>query len=556
MDDLLQRLLKKRSGYEEDLRWEKFLMDAYAGTGGFQGRVRMPYAGFWGAGSELYGRASAGAYESAAADESQIDTYLDRYPREETPKFQRRAAIANYPNPVEPVIDIKLSYLHRKPMTRAGVDQESVESFLKNADGHGTPWDSMLRDTIHVRAEVLGGCPVLFDAPAAPEGETVETKLRAQELGIAPRAIPLFGAQIYDWHFKDGALEWVKIGTFFEERVDALSDAVVVHSIAIWYRDRVETYELVTEKGKGQEQIRGGGPIVRPNPWGVVPLLVCVHKPAQLPLRGLSAIGAIAKLAKRLLNYLSELDEHLRSTTFALLQVPTNEPDKVGSVLGGSGNALPVKTDSNTEYKFISPDTSVPVVYEARIKATKDDIRQIARTEYGANDTKQVKSGTSRAFEFENMNRAIADTAGHFARFDQLALRLVALMEGASAAELEKILVTAPSKFDVEDLAQELEQALQAKTLGLGPTATAEMLKRFVRQLLPNLDPKILEKIDGEIDEAMLAEEQARAAAKELMDKALAGEGEDEEDPDADPDDPDATKVPPPDPKKPPPAKE
>lgn len=539
-DDLVKKLLSKRASYQADLEWEKFLMDAYAGTGGFQGRVRMPLAGFWGAGAELYGRASGTSYAGSTADEAQIDTYLDRYPREEAPKFARRAAIANYPNPVEPVVDIKLSYLHRKPMTRAGVDQEDVAAFLTDADGHGKGWDEVLGDTVHVRAEVHGACPVLFDMPAAPDDAPL-TKARARELGITPRAIPLFGAQIYDWHFEDGALDSVKIGTFYDERADLLSEPVCVHRVTIWYRDVVETYEIVKENGNGQDTVRSE--VSRPNPWGVVPLLVCVHKPGQLPLRGLSAIGSIAKLAKRLLNYLSELDEHLRSTTFALLQVPTNDPDKLGAVLGGSGNALPLKTDSSVEYKFIAPDTSVPVVYEKRIEQTEKAIKSIARTEYGSNDAKTAKSGMSRAFEFENMNRSIADTARHFARFDQSALRLVAKMAGASDDDVEKILVTPPTKFDVEELANELEQALQAKTLGLGPTANAEMAKRLVRQLLPNLDPKLLEKIDREIDEQALAAEQAAATMREIAETAL-------EDPDAEAEDDDTE--PPPDPKEPP----
>lgn len=538
---LLKKLLNKRAGYDDDVAWEKFLMDAYGGTGGFQGRVRMPYAGFWGAGSELYARSWTPFADNIA--ESQLDTYLDRYPREELPKFHRRAAIANYPNPVEPVVDIKLSYLHRKAMTRAGVEGDKLARFLVDADGHGKSWDALLQDTIHVRAEVHGAAPVLFDMAAADDEPTM-TQARADELGLRPRAIPLFMAQLYDWHFDAGRLEWVKIGTFFEERADALSEAVCVHQVACWYRDKVITYEIVKEKSNGQDVLRNT--VERPNKWGVVPLVVFVHKPAQMPMRGHSGIGSIAKLAKRLLNYGSELDEHLRSSTFAFLQIPTDAPDQVGGVLGGQGMALPVKTTSTTEYKFVSPDTTVPQVYEKRIEETKKDIKQIARTESTNSETKTAKSGMSRAIDFENLNRAIADVARHFADGDQKSLRFVAVMEGMPPAEVDKILVTPPQKFDVEELANEIEQALSAKGLGIGPTATAEMLKRLVRSLLPNWDPAQLAKADREIEEAATEEEQAKAAAKLMAAAILEEDADPDADPDAEPDPDDApTKSPP-----------
>ncbi len=513
-DELLKGLLKKRDGYEADLIWEKFLLDAYAGTGGFQGKVRLPLAGFWGAGAGIYNR----GWLDNAADESEIDTYLDRFPREDIAKFERRAAMAHYTNPVEPIVDIRLSYLHRRAPTY--VKAERVDAFRANADGQGRSWDALLHDTIHVRAEVLGWCPVLFDMPSAGP---VASRAEALERGIAPYAVPLFPGQVYDWAFERGTLKWAKIGTWFEERADALGPVTKVHEVAIWYRDRVETYEIV--KGENaRDEVRASA--VRPHPWGEVPLRSCVHKPSQLPLRGLSQIGSVAKLAKRQFNYLSELDEHLRSSTFALLQVPTNDPDKIGTVLGGAGNALPIRHDSSVEYKFLNPDTSIPAVYEARIAATDKAIERNAKTGYSANESKQVQSGISKAFSFENMNRSLADTAKHQAAFDQSCLRLVARMDGASDDEVGAIIVSPQTRFDVEELAAELENALAARSLPIGPTAVAEMTKRLVRQLLPNLDPDKLAKIDAEVDQLALEAEQAAAAAR----AALGGEPADDDD--------------------------
>lgn len=503
-EELIKALTSKREGYADDLAWEKFLLDAYAGTGGFQGKVRQPLSGFWGPGSAIYSRSW-----SEDGDESDLDTYLDRFPREDLPKFRRRASMAHYPNPVEPVVDLRLSYLHRRPPVTLNIDP--VEDFLANADGQGRSWDTLLHDTIHLRAEILGWCPVLFDMPRTED--PVTSRADAERRGIQPYAMVLFPGQIYDWSFDKGTLRAVKIGTWWDERPDLLGPCVKVHGIALWYQDRVVSYEIV--KGEdGKETIRNEEE--RPNPWGEIPLRVCVPKPSQLPLRGLSSIGTVAKLSKRLFNYLSELDEHLRSSTFALLQVPTNSPQTVGTVLGGAGNALPIHPDSSVEYKFLNPDTAIPVVYEKRIEATEKAIERNAKTGYSANETKQVQSGVSKAFSFENMNRSLADTAKHHAAFSESALRLVAKMDGASDDAIASIVVTPQTRFDVEELASELENALAARSLPLGPTAVAEMTKRLVRQLLPNIEPEKLAKIDSEIDGLALEAEQARAAQSEM----------------------------------------
>lgn len=527
-DDRIKRIVRKHDRYESERVWHKFLLDAFAGTGGFEGKVRMPFASFWGAGADLYGP-SADTLTSTPDDEAAIDTYLDRYPREDTKKFARRAAIANYPNPVEPVVEIRLSYLNRKPMTREGAEklEEGDRAWMQDVDGRGTTWHVMMRSIVQIRASVIGWCPVLFDMKPEPEDEPELSVQRANELGMRPRAIPLFPANLYDWHEDDaGEIEWAKVGTYKVERDDPLADPVAVHCVTLWERHQVTVFELVEDPKTKKETIRSE--VVRPNKWGTVPIVIFRAKPAPTDaIRGLPMVGSIAKLAKRLLNYLSELDEHLRGSTFSILQVPTEDADKIGVIMAGTGNALPIKPDASVEYKFISPDTGVPEVYERRIEETKKDVRYLGRTEFtGGNASGQQKSGLSRAFEFENTNRAVADTAEQFAQGEQRALRLVLLMEGASKADADKLRVIPATKFDVEEMAKEIEEALGAKGLGLGATATSEMAKRLVRKLLPNLDEATLAKIDGEIESLATEAEEDRAFERAEM---RAGNDEDDE---------------------------
>ncbi len=533
-DDRIKRITRKHERYEAERVWDKFLLDAYAGTGGFEGRVRMPFASFWGAGADLYG---TGAWASDDADEARVDTYLDRFKREDLPKFRSRAAIAHYPNPVETVVDIRLSYLNRKGMTREGI--EALESgdapWMQNVDGRGTTWSALMRTVIQVRASVIGWCPVLFDMPESD----VVTVAEARARGVRPRAIPLWPANLYDWDTDDsGEVSAAKIGTHYVERGDILDEPQHVHRVSVWERHRVRVFELVVDQDTKREVVRAEWE--RPNPWGVVPLVIVRAKSAPTDsVRGLPMVATIAKLAKRLFNYLSELDEHLRSSTFAILQVPCDDAESLGVIVGGSGNALPVPTKSSTEYKFISPETSVAEVYERRIERTDAAIARNGRVEQSAaSGGGQARSGLSRAFEFEVTNRAIADTAALFADGEQRALRLVMLMEGRSDQERDAVRVVAPQKFDVEEMAKEIEEALAAKSLDLGPTATAEMSRRLVRKLLPNLDEATLAKIDAELEARSSEVEEDRAFARAAL-RAGEDDGDDGDDGDRDDEDED-----------------
>ena len=199
MDDqaLISALLSKRTDYDAELQWHRFLLDAFAGTGGFEGRVRMPFASFWGAGADMYGRGFVGSMAlDIGTSESQVDTYLDRFHREDAPKFARRAAIANYCSPVEKIVDIRLSYLSRKPWQRDGV--EKLASWMKDVDGYGTSFDTLMRTVVRVRGEVVGYGPVLVDMARADteDGEQLSAA-QADEQKLSPRLIPLSPSRLF-----------------------------------------------------------------------------------------------------------------------------------------------------------------------------------------------------------------------------------------------------------------------------------------------------------------------------------------------------------------------
>ena len=507
-DNLVDRLRRTRPGYEAERVWHKFLLDAYAGTGGFEGSIRMPFASYWGAASDMYGGNDSLRAEYNFGEES-IDTYLDRFMREDTDKFSRRVSTSQYPNYIEPIVDIRLSYMHRKEMTRTGT--EPVQDWMQDVNGLGTTWDRLRQEQVDFRAALLGWTPVLFDRTNPAGASEIGTMSRAQAsaLGVRTVAIPLYPGNLLDWDTDEyGVFQWAKLSTWQILRPDPLGEPVSVQRVTIWTRDSVQRWDIHRD-GEGRESASLAEEMG--HNYGRVPVLIAKHKPSHDdPVKGLPIAAGASKLARKLFNYLSELDEHMRSSVFAFLQVPT-KGSGAGEVILGSSNAMQIPMGSSRDLKYVSPDPSVAETLETRIKTTVEEMYRTGRSEFARANVggSARESGAARMIAFENSNRAIADFAANMAAFDEEALKLVAALETGDPFAGESIDTIAPTRFGIEELSKDLDDAMGAISVGLGPTAEAEIKRRLISKVLPNLDPLLADAVGDELDDMRKDSEQA-----------------------------------------------
>lgn len=510
-DELLTDLERTRSEYEAECVQQRFLIDAYTGGGGFQGRVKQPAVGFWGAAAEAYSTSSA----LAAWSGSTANTYLDRHPREDEAKFRARQDVAHYPNYIEPIADLRNSYLLRKPFTHTDEPAKLAE-WRKDVDGRGRGFDA-IRPGVVLGASLCGWLPVLIDRPPIPPGLTAA---QASEQGLdRVRVIPLTPANLLDWDVEDETITYAKVRTTHVRKAGWRSPAITVHRYTIWTATNAEIYEVVESDGKKTAAQIGQ----RTHPFGEVPIAICKHKAAPDDcVRGLPMLGQASIEARRLFNLHSEIDEHFRGQVFALLVLAKRGQD-TGEVQVGVQNGLTIDPEAKMQHYFLAPPASVAEAYEKRIESTVREIYRMARVEF-ARASAVATSGIARAYEFAQTNRAIADFAGEVARWEHHISRLVGRAHGIDAKELAKHKITAPDSFDVEDLAGELKMALDAVTLSLGGTATKEMKLGLIQRLIPNIDTEKLAIIEGELDDEIEEAAQAAAAAREMLD-AAAGAG-------------------------------
>lgn len=521
-DTLLESLKRTRKGYKEECKWHMFLLHAYAGTGGFSGKIEQPETGYFGWAAQVYTSAIADLLGS-----TKRETYLDRFKREDDAKFQSRCDLAHYSNYIEPILDTLLSYIARRDFVKEGADDDSLTEWLEDANGAGITWQTLKREQIDPRSALFGYCPVLFDKPRVTPGQT-----RAQQTEPdRPRAIPLLPLNLLDYSCDDkGSFNWVKLRIEYTEHEDPLAESVSVQRYQIWYRDRWEQY-VIRRDDQGNETIdpKEEGK----HDFGMVPLIITHRKQSmEDPTIGVSLVAAPAVKARRLFNLESELDEHLRECAFAFLEIPVDPNAQVpsdGEKVIGSGNALAVPLNATRGHAWITPPPTIAEMYETRMSATISEMLRMGRIDF-TRSTGGVESGESRKWRFEQTNNLLVDFASQLARAEEESLKLVGHMLGLSEDKLSQLKVTPPENFGVEDVTTAIDNAIKAAGLpGITPTAEMQITLRALQRLLPNLPSEVM----AEIEEELLKKRETRAgeAAMESAIGAVGNEGETEEEP-------------------------
>ncbi len=508
VDPRIEKLRMVRADYHTELEWHRFLLDAVCSTGGFRGRVGPSAVSFLGWAAEAYARVrrqgETGDYRL---------TYLDQFPRESADRFSKRIDVSHYVNYTGPILETLLSYISKEAMNYDGEPPELTAWRQSDVDGKGATWERLMVEQVRPRCATLGWCPVLLDMPTTT-GEEISVA-RAREAGIDVQAIPLYPMNLLDWSCDDrGRVVAAKVRTDVVVREDLLGASYRDEHYSVWYPDRVLRFVVRVQEGS-EDRVVSESEVAHSH--GRVPIVSFrASKMCEDDMRGPSVIGDLARVNKRIFNLDSELDDHLRNACFAILGVPVaNMQADLGEIIAGNGVAMKIPATGSRGLEYVAPPATVPEAIEKRREVLVREVYRCARVEH-AKPSGVTTSGIARAYEFEQTNRRLADIASGFARAEQEALRLVAQMKGMSGAE--RVTVTPPSDFSVEDLTADLANVIASQSIGLGATADAEIRRRVARRMLPNLPASVAATIDAEIDEIRDQQAQNDAMAREVAD--------------------------------------
>jgi hypothetical protein len=397
-----------------------------------------------------------------------------------------------------------------------------VKDWMADVDAKGSSWQTWMRDVVRPRASLLGWMPVVFDADGA-EVDGPVTKAQEKQLGRRIKSIPLFPVNLLDWICDDdGKMIAAKIRIVRTRRDNLLGGSVTEELYSLWYADRVERFTVTTD---GNNEPRVTGEETRAHAMGAVPIVT--FRPKATPddrVRGISTIANSAPIARRLFNLESERQDHIRGQVFATLGIPVADTsDKTaGELILGNGSAIMVPKDANMMLHYVAPPASVAATLAECIETTVRELYRVENVEYAKITGGAPASGVARAYEFEQTNKRLSGMAGSFSRDEQEALQLVGRIYGAPDAD--KVKVTAPTDFSVEDPATEITATGEAMTLGLGATAERELKSRLVSRMLPNLPTATYDIIQSELDELRNQAEADKALAREVAAAGLDSE--------------------------------
>jgi hypothetical protein len=518
MSDILTALQSARPSYQEEGTWMRFLIDAYHGSGGFQGRIKQPPAGYWGHAAEAYASFSIPLLisQGMAMSGGEKCSYIDRHVREDADEYSRRVQFAHYPNYCRPTTNLKVSYITRKPHTRANVPPE-LQKWIDR-----TGYDKSVRRRV-LSAAVLGWFPAIVDKPRPIQGAITA----AQAGNLDPYVIAALPCSLLSYQVDEvGKFVWAKTVTK-QNQMSWDGSSTEVKRYTVWTRKNFTAWDVVSVNG-GNPEIRALGEF--PHDFGAVPVVSWrAEMDLEDPVRADSVMADIATENRRLFNLVNELDDHIRCQVFALLVWPRRSQDNAAVEIGNN-NGVNVDPDAKNMPFYLAPPASCAATLEERIKESIVEIYRMARVEYDkASGTRS--SAQSKEQNFEQTNLAIVDFARSVAQADHDTLTLVGRGMGVSESALEKMTCSAHDTYATEGMADEIDQVMQLVSQSIGMTAKSELLKRVVfRALGSGASADVRTKIESEISADLEKAEKERELAAVAL---IADDGDDDDDDDA-----------------------
>ncbi len=388
--------------------------------------------------------------------------YLIQHPRESDAKFARRVRLAIRPNFVKKIVESYLGYLFRVPPSRKSESAGDYDAFQANADGLGHSLDKMMGRAQKL-AMLLGTAFLIVDRET--EGGTPYLSVRLPS-SVASST-------------RDARGRLLEIS--FRETFDG--QTVVRHFDAYGWK---------------VADVSGSTMAVGNHNLGQIPVVALhAHDPLLNETCVASWIGDIARINCDIYNAISEMREIIRNQTFPVLLIPQRfQTDKsdAKSITVGTDNALAYDPADGAPRYIAPPDNPITVI-QGYIKDLIGMIYQSVNLEYVSGFASG--SGLAISYFFQQTQSSLSGMA---AQLEGAETRIAALVVGYGGERWDGS-ISYSRDFDLQDLKQDLEIAIDALSIGISETFDKELKKRAARNVLGReVGAEVYAQIDGEID--------------------------------------------------------
>ena len=381
--------------------------------------------------------------------------YLVRHLRESDEKFYKRQLLAVYPNYVRKIVDVYMGFLWKQSPNR---ETDAIyAAFLTNADGSGTKLDSLLY--VYQRlAIILGTVYVIVDKPQQQGPTRADQQYPFLALRLKSQLVH---------EEKDGSGAWTMV-RFVE----------VVNKVTLYRTFTKDGWE-VSKKSDGTDVIESGAynlgrvPVVR---------LHSANPVNPTDTNSQSFVYDLAGLNWDIYNMRSELRDLFRAQTFSILTLPVvddSERERLKDLTIGADNALTFNPNGGGKPSFVAPPSDPITLYREQIADTVEAIYKVASLEFVGG---VQLSGTALSFQFQNCN---SNLFGMAEMCETAECEIAQLVYAWQDSEFDGN-ISYPSDFNLSDLKQSLDIALDTVSMGMGSEFDKAIKKRLARHILGN----------------------------------------------------------------------
>ena len=432
-----------------------------------------------------------------------LNGYITQHEREPDAAYKRRMDELYGFGYTKSIIDIFHFYLFKKEPIRElkKLKEDPLwQMFFDDADLYGNSFDTVMMD-ISLYAAVEGQIGVLVDKP---NSQLLNVKQQIKNK-VYPYIARYFPNAVLDWEM--GKDEFGKPVLFMVKLLDDNGQ------FRIWWQDTWEIWELPKDDDGKFTDSNEEAPAIfiksGKNEIGIIPFTWHYNQRSKDIGLGVSDISEVSRIDLSIIRNLSQIEEVVNYAAFPMMLKPKQAADPKKTNVSQAEDEVSVQAvqEFDPEYPESVPkwmETQVADPIHAILDFIAKKISEIYRSSNsgGTSATEiatQAKSGVALKTEFQLLNSKLVGKAINLEKTENKIVEFWFMWE-RKIKQLEEIKIARDRTFDVENLANDLENAVVAKTIVISETFNQLLQKNVARQVLPTVSEGDIAKIDSEIE--------------------------------------------------------
>lgn len=385
------------------------------------------------------------------------------------------------------------------------------KQFYDDADLYGNGYEATLME-IALYAGVLGHMGILVDkAKGTPQNRAEEIEKK-----VYPYMAKYFPQAILDWdyakdEFNRPYLNYLKL----------LDDD---GQYRIWSPERWEIWEMPKDKdGKpdtSNSQANADKVDDGENRLREIPFVWHYNFKSRHRCVGKSDVSEIARIDLSIVRNLSQIEEIINFAAFPMMRKPMR--DAKPTDINAPQQDDEVSTQAVLEFDPENPE-SKPDWLESKVRDAVDATWSVITGKIGeiyraanigglasTEPTKEPQSGVAKQTDFQMLNAKLVNKAINLENTENWVVELWLKWQSMWDSNKDKVRMSRPKTYDIENLANDLANALTAKTIVVSRTFNKLVQQQTARQVLPGASEQELADIDNEIEENLAKREESK----------------------------------------------